>query len=353
MGYKDIISYTIKNYVKDKYKKILVGRLRTEKILFTDSRISKKGQEVISDRLDCSAEGSNTSILIKCLNEKENELINILEEFEYYKGYKYATIYSCSEIEEKILRKLIEDKKVNQFRRQKDICNKVISNPTVRNKEEKYMFKFSLLRRSKLFEDPQEEYIKYTILAIYYKELGIFEIRVDDIPSKYRNDDYFYANQVKSVVAWFRENLEITLSTLNYRYIIEKIKNSYEGKISSCMVSMNTQNKSKATLTAAIGDEPILPILGELKELLSENEEIFNEESKARVILEEFIDNIESTSDLPREALFWHDTKEITEFIYDYKGNDFCMLCYRGREQSTRRMEDVARLLIENQENIE
>jgi hypothetical protein len=34
MSYKEIISYTIKNYVKDKYKKTLVGRLRTEKILF-------------------------------------------------------------------------------------------------------------------------------------------------------------------------------------------------------------------------------------------------------------------------------------------------------------------------------
>jgi hypothetical protein len=210
-----------------------------------------------------------------------------------------------------------------------------------------------LLRKSKLFEDPQEKYIKYTILAIYYKELGIFEIRIDDIPSKYRNDDYFYANQVNNILAWLRENLKITLRTLNYKYIIENIKKNYGGEISSCMVSMNTFNKSKATLTAAIGDEPILPILGELKEVLSENEEIFNEESKARAKLEEFIDNIESTSDLPREALFWHDTKEITEFIYEYKGNDFCMLCYRGRDQSAGRMEDVTRLLIKNQKSTE
>ena len=89
------------------------------------------------------------------------------------------------------------------------------------------------------------------------------------------------------------------------------------------------RNGTMAVLDSASNEFLTIPILGELKELLKENDEMFlkNEDTKGiKNILDKFIKNIEETSELPSVKILWHEKKIKIVVLEAYKDSDYSLL---------------------------
>lgn len=353
MSYINILKNTLANYFRAEEHTSIVGRLRTEEVMFTDKRFLNKSAEERGDRLDCTDRTLNLDRINKCINYKEIETINLIEEHEYSKAYKYVAIFEYSNFDENKIDELSTKNLITMWGETQDNCCIVIDHPTYRKWESKHIFKFSLLRESNLLEDTEVGPIKYSVLAIIHTDVKAFEIRLDNLQSKYRSGEDFYGAQVRSAREWSHRNLDLQITNINFRSTIERIRKECTADIVVWMQYMNTLTNASVKLVAGDGGEPILPLLGELKKLINDNSDTFDKEQDAKKLLTDFIDYIEQTSDLPRVALLWIKENYLVEFVHEYKNNDFCLMLYRGREQKMRRMDDVTRFIMQHRKSTE
>ena len=76
-----------------------------------------------------------------------------------------------------------------------------------------------------------------------------------------------------------------------------------EVKIFKQMMDMGSSGS--AELTASQDEDYILPFIGEIQELIDENEELFNQNKEIKDLLQEYIKEKEATASYPYVYLLW------------------------------------------------
>ena len=218
--------------------------------------------------------------------------------------------------------------------------------------DEKIIFKFSLKKEG--FRPSGDEIkVKYPIIAVLFKESGILEIRYDSINGMLV-DDYkqFYKKNIGSIKAWFSTKLGIKAEKID---IYDTVKNIYEsGEVNLGGQDMRFSNGSKACLEVGSDNSYTLPLLGELKEIIKQNEEEFNQCLNLRQLLETWIKGKEDEADCVWICLCWPDaqnrkTYEVrVRFVFDYFEEDETLLYHYSGVIGMERMNDVTRTIIKH-----
>lgn len=293
---------------------------------------------------------------IKRSIEEKDITIGIIEDYEYYKAYKYSALFEINDFSIELIGNLSTESRIvynnNNYAEEKyDTILETIGIPTVKVSDDKIIFKFSLLRKSDRANE-EHLHIKYTILAVIYNDDKILEIRMDNLGNKFKSDKEFYARQIRAVNSWLNTNLGLGIQDIDCRNTIDNILQNHGDEVKVYSQLMCTIKDAKAVLKVADDGNFVLPILGDLKKLIENNRGDFEREECKRVydLINNFITEIEETCDLPRIALCWFtkDKDFIVEFTHNFYGSTFSLLQHYGRSQEVEGMEYVTKYIIEN-----
>lgn len=337
---------TIKLY-SDTDKKLLVNKLKQASIITERENLFNSVEHSNKNNFDLIKE----SIL-----KHREETLKVIEEFEIDRVYKYgAMFYIDVDIENPVLNESFENLKENQS------FFATESNPTVHTIDDLYIIKFiDICKGTKYIEETQElrtDTSRYPMLAIFHSNDNIFEIKVPFISVILRNSDKeFYYNKIKKLKEYLESYFNVDLKAINMYNLVSNIsndKNNNDVKVSS--QKMQLASGGEATLNSSNeSNETILPILGELSSILSNNDILFNKNEdtiKIKELINDFIDDTNVTSELPWVSLRWsHDikTKRIqVKFLFDHYYNyEFTLMEFYNNSRRMEGMRYVADYLI-------
>lgn len=357
MEYVDLLKTTIDTtypkYLQEKIIKILMKNnvIASEENLFTVSGTTVKVEEK-----------SFINQINAALEYKSLETIKTIEELEYYNAYKYSTIFNCNNYDENIVNKLIDTGNILRYDEiNHDICVDFNKSgnfiPTFRKVNATIdCLKFSNQIQGFIPFENSTIQIKYPILVLIHKDLNTVEIRLNYVKNMFKNnDDNFYEKQIRFVKSWIEKYLHLNLEPVNMSPILDYLRRKLtdDANVKIAAQKMVLATGSKAILDTGINDELVLPLLGELKNLIADNSKLFdaNDQTKEiKELLDNFIYETEETALFPWISLTW--TNEVkskavkVKFILD---QEFTLLYYYGNNAGMERMNDVTKYLIDCQ----
>lgn len=159
------------------------------------------------------------------------------------------------------------------------------------------------------------------------------------------------------MLGWFQEVAGFELENINIPPVISYINKKDQDEVAVHSQAMSMSSGAKAELYVSENGDPILPLLGELKELMKVNEELFEQSPEIKNLLDKFIADTEDTSDLPWISLKWKaDAKNegmLVKFKHNYENKGYTLLNFFGRQTNMEKMNNVTKYIIENKAELD
>lgn len=344
--YKDYVAQTVTNSYPKYIREIIAKRLEEKGIIISES---EQGEEntTIETRLSKSM-------------EEHKEAVKFIEEWEFIRPYKLAVLFNYTGFNRENLEKLIPNGAIISYVTDIDVFDVLQSiepdsvalprfeTPTFYEDDTKICLKFNLKYKGYLPGTGTQTKLKYPVLVVIHKNLPVLEVRFDRINTYYNNGKTFYQDKIKLATTWAEVNLGINLQNFNLQPMLDYVDKS---KLSDLTVSAKRMNlKNGAMVTLESSKDYVLPLLGEIKELMEEHEDEFQKSPVIRQLLIDFIRNTEETSDLPWVSLCWKNkikAKEIVvKFQHNYYKEEYTLLQYTGVLKEMGRMDYVTSYLV-------
>lgn len=337
---------SIKLY-SDTDKKLLVNKLKQASIVTKRENLFNSVEH--SDK-------NNFELITESIKKHRDQTLKIIEKFEIDKVYKYgAMFYVDIDKENHTLNENFEKLKENSS------FFTTNSKPTLHILDDLYIIKFiDICKGSKYIEETQKlrtDITRYPMLAIFHSKDNVFEIKVPFISVILRNNEKeFYYNKIKKLKEYLESNFNVDLKAINMYNLVNNISNDKDNndvKVSS--QKMQLASGGEATLNSSNEtNETILPILGELSRILSDNDILLskNEDTiKIKELINDFIEDTNETSELPWVSLRWsHDIKAKriqVKFLFDHHYNyEFTLMEFYSNPRRLEGMIYVANYLI-------
>lgn len=365
--------------MKQQYKEVFPNYIvkRLLKILEERHIISYKQDSLFKPFVFSNEDGSkyhpqyNKEELLMALNNKVDEVISVIQEWEYDSPYSYSVLFEIkgewkdtllAAIDEKMIN-CIEDENFKHDLFSSTIMDCVPSYKKIRNID---ILKFSLHLIGYLPQETDNRRdIVYPIICLLNNETNILEIRYEKAKGYISNqEDGFYIKKIKEVQNKLEDLLGIELLAVNLSPIVKFIKGTLndveETEVAVSAQALEYHTGSKAILDTGNNDNMILPLIGNLKDILSNYEDLFsaNDETKQiRDILEEIILEAEFLSDHPWITLAWKNEVKSkilkVKFLFNYHGQDFSVLQYYGNNADSERMSYVTQFIFDNKQKLD
>lgn len=353
-SYKKLLTSTIsEGYPKYMQDSLLKKMEKGEVLLLKKGKKTPRGKDI----LDLS-EVESTIEQLSLAIDREQKAVKHIERNEFYKSYKYAAVFHVDQINEDLIKDLQDKGEINDFLSPSynhDFSTNIlqgVAKPTSLVIENVFMFKFSKVLSGHIPGSEEKKQIKYPILGIYFKHMNILEVRLDSAGAIYRPTDLFYESQIDSVLDWFERKLQASFTPVNFPPVIEYIKKNKQAEVVVDAQSMSFQKGGKAILENGINENYVLPLLGELKELIRANQELFDNNPEIKKLLETFVTETETLADLPWITLVWKSDKTKVKFKFGVTDEDYTILQYYGRHSEMEKMNYVTEYIIENQKEL-
>ncbi|MGL5068098.1 MAG: hypothetical protein ACRC6T_09835 [Sarcina sp.] len=292
--------------------------------------------------------------LISKINEFGVPAIKVVEEWEYIRDYQYSVLFKTGLIKEEAVKELVKRCNLKEFNHESGIekIRDIISKPTVFYAKNEIILKFTLGKKSINPETEEALKYKYTINAVFHLDSNLIEIRYNPINGLFI-DDYkaFYKRNISAVKAWINSSLGIKIERFSIHRIIDSLKNSSKLRLEG--QDMRFSDGGKACLEIGSNKSYALPLLGELKDIINQNEEEFNKAIAIKQMLETWIESKEEEADYQWICLCWPDDKGRktydvkVRFQFDYFEEDESLLYHYSGPIGMERMNNVVRTIIE------
>lgn len=336
--YKEYLLPTIEIYNR-KTKEKIFNLLKEKEIIKT-----KDSEKVLMYQDDLESK----------IEEFGKPIIKVIEEWEYIRDYQYSVLFKTNFIEKEDLNKLVQKSGLKRFSYDNDIeeIRDIISNPTVFEDSNQVILKFTLGKKAINPETGEELKYKYIVNAVFHLESNLLEIRYNPINGLFI-DDYksFYKKNISAVKAWINSYLGIKIEKFSIHRIIDKLKTSDTLRLEG--QDMRFSDGGKACLEIGSNKSYTLPLLGELKDIINQNEEEFNKAIAIRQMLETWIESKEEEADYQWICLCWPDSKGRktydvkVRFQFDYFDEDESLLYHYSGPVGMERMNNVVRTIID------
>lgn len=273
---------TYKNNVKNKFlldspnylKQSLINKIINEKI----GKYGTKQEENIINLTNMS---QNEKIDI-CL-EKNNKVFQLIDKLEMERGYKYSIVlyYKKEGLVDnliKILQKNINAKNIesdyyNFYGQDINMEDEILYYEDENHLYLKFHKSLDMIDKIKV----TKEYFRYPIIFVFHKKLNIFECRFDKLA---HNGDYdFYLITLKARLSKIQNLLNFEYGYLELETIIKYIVDNEKEFVKEIVWSFETA-KSKG-LTLKVGEDGIMPFIGEVEPLLRDLENKYRDSPEA------------------------------------------------------------------------
>lgn len=193
-------------------------------------------------------------------------------------------------------------------------------------------------------------------VVIYFNESShILEIRYD---SPRRDPNFSKGGNERLVldcIRWLKEILDIKLFTCEHTNLISTIKNNPDGDTKIYKQMMELKSGGSAELTASADRDYVLPFTGELRELITENDELFNKSPEIRELLLQYLEEKEVTVNYPyvyvKRVKPVETNSYIVKITFDFIDSKYTLLQHitgECKDLGKERMNDAIKYLCES-----
>ncbi|CEP79245.1 Uncharacterised protein [[Clostridium] sordellii] len=329
--YKKVLIDTLEELYPNYLKKKIIKEMADSGRVVSNKRQAKKLS--LEDVLDVSEFKDEDAKLSHILNyDTDKNLFKYIEEFEFNKSFRHSVMFKLVRFSQDNIKDLIEEKKIVLYKRESDMIDIVSETeiiPTLKIGNENVFVKFSYLIKPKLINSELKP-IKYIVLCDFDLENNLLEIRFDKSPQGYHTTKDFYVEMVNQTIDRLYNLFDMKLDNIDFKALIEYIRTQEDEKIYIYAMEMH-RNGSKAYLDSMSNADMTIPILGELKEFINSNEQLFNANKETKDLkgkLDNFIEDIEGTSDLPSIKVIWPENDTRVGIKHDYKGEEYSLFMY-------------------------
>lgn len=275
------------------------------------------------------------SIILKTTTSKT--CMNFYEKLEYKKLYKYSVPF-IYEHGEKSIDDVLKEKQITLFDYEKFQPDYIIDTmlkdvkPIAYKEDGKYFIKF-VLQKAYFQQDIYERIdYRYPIVIYINPDISIIEIRYDSMRYSYDNqvDNDVYSKIVLYCIKWIKDNLELELFTCEHKDIIKKINDNQNTEVRMYKQMMDMSTGGAAELTASENGDYVLPFIGELRELIDENEELFRDAIEIKQLLLQYLNEKEATASYPYIYVKWVKPVETESYVvkitFEYFNGKYTLL---------------------------
>ena len=334
INFKNTIIDLYPNYLKKSFLKKTI-----EFGLVTDD--PKRGDQLplradnVVDVTDCKTfDEKLEKILI------EDNIIKFAENFEYNKQYRHFCYFKLFNFNRKKLIDLVNSGEITEFSKDNNKLTESYNKPSLQFINDLIYIKFSYA-----LKNDTDNRVKFTVICVIDEKNNIMEFRMDKIGIAYKNSYNFYRDKINSILVYFNKKLGIHVEHIDFKAVVEYIK--LEKEDMKVYAQRMRRNGTVAYLESNNNnDEIVIPILGELHNLIQNNKCLFESNNETKIIknkLHEFIDEIEIKSDLPMVKLKKQDSKIDFGITHNYKGEEFSFFMFYGDLLGDKEMMDYVR----------
>lgn len=154
---------------------------------------------------------------------------------------------------------------------------------------------------------------RYVIVVYFDQENHMLDIRYDSL-KRLQDTKTIYSQNVESIIAWLKTNLELQIYKCNSANFLDVV-NTKETDVTIFKQLMDMGTAGQAELTASKDSDYILPFIGEIKEIITENGELFQKSPEIKRLLEDYLAEKELTASYPYIYLMWKKAVVSKQFI--------------------------------------
>lgn len=195
---------------------------------------------------------------------------------------------------------------------------------------------------------------KYPILVIFHEinDEYFVEISVDNVNLNFRNDEMnFFIHRIQAVFDWLKHTRGLSILPIDLLKTIDNLGKESLDEIKLSGQKMLIDGGAQATLDSGNSNELLLPILGELKNLINDNLEMFDSSPDVKGLLEGFIQDIVEESELPWINITWDHiikSRRITiKFTFSSQtSTEFTLLNYYSHESGREGMQNATNEIL-------
>jgi|GEM_PF-6189752 len=358
----------------EKDRSNIVSIARSKKFFYSDSRYSReKIESEFPGALNCIGL-SDREIYSKLHEEKQEELLKILEDYDYSKNYYQVNMYNYSDLNLDKIKELIKENKIIIYSETElnDKYSQVIELPVCKNEDDNIILKFNKV--CKHIDLEKEEIFIASIIVTFLTDINIVYITLPKFKRNFMSSEDFDILMFRHVISWLESNININITDFDIQESFDNVDNKIDENILSpndyqiILTKLYNEQGSYISLNGAYNrNDPGLPIIKDLKQLISEDEYLnldikedelstdierglFNKIYNATQKIKDYIRSFKEQSDYLAKGIL--DKKNNKMFVLTtrkFKGyNDYNYIRLYMGNFNKESIENVIRFLYEN-----
>ena len=228
------------------------------------------------------------------------------ENGEFDKLYRYSVPFFYEREDGKSVKDIIAGKKASLFEASSYVPDYILDEeikdalPLYRIDGNVVMLKFVL---QKMYYTPDTfDKMEYRYPVVVYIDDGFLEIRYDSM--RYLSSVNVvslgeYEKLVSDCIAWLQNELGLTLFFCDHTDIVKVVNDRTNTNVVIYKQMMELDSGGAAELTASDERDYVLPFVGEIRELIEENQELFGQSEEVKKLLLQYLEDKEATASYP------------------------------------------------------
>lgn len=323
----DFYKNTVDDY--NNYVKRLICNLLEE-----EHKITYEEQIKLEDDECCKyfPEKNDSKVVLETVSDKA--FLAFYDKFDFIKMYKYSIPFFYEGELDRSMNKLIAERAVVKCH-ETESGNYVISKnfddvvPTYYELEDGNAYIKFVFQKYYVKEDIAEQVnYRYVVVVYFDRENHMLDIRYDSL-KRVQETKTIYSQNIENVIRWLKTNLKLEIYKCNSADFLDVV-NAEETDVTIFKQLMDMGKAGQAELTASKDSDYILPFIGEIKEIITENGELFEKSPEIKRLLEDYLTEKELTASYPYVYLMWKKAVVSKQFIvkvtFSYFENSYIQL---------------------------
>lgn len=288
-----------------------------------------------------------------CL-EQSASARRIFEKWEFEKDYKYSVLFTTPNFDD-LQSKTESLDQYNENDSEESRSQNGFSSPLCLKSDNLIFLKFSLYYSAVETTTGNESLVKYPILVIFHCNEKNIEFRFDTLRRIFvpeRQEQSFYSDLIDKLIQFWKTSFGTELEPLNLEFL-----QKHHPDATLMAKYMMLPSGGNAQLDVGKNENYILPIIGELKEILNDHRNDLDKCPALKESLEQFMFENDELSECTWIEIMWENEIKVrsirVKFIFNYKNRMYCLLqhYYSNVLVGMERMNHVVRYISKHKDD--
>ncbi len=348
-NYNFYLQGTIESY-STKVKKHILKLFVKEGLAQAHEQVTLECGDTTIDVIDLELEEQ----LKACLRENK-AAVKLFEKWEFTKDYKYSALFETDDFDS-LLTKISGIDTISESNEyENERLQDIFTLPVRHEVNDLIIIKFGLKYSAIHNITGKEILLKYPVLVVFHVKNHIIEFRFDSLKRSFlseRKEQTVYSDLIKELIRICSIEYGHDITSIDLSFMVQETKEKDDVRLMAQY--MKLPRGGNAQLEVGKNEEYILPIIGELKELLSKHIIDLEKVPVLKEALNQFLFENEELSDYSWIEVMWENdikTRSIrVKFIFEYRNNNYCLLqhYYNNALIGMERMNHVIKYIAEH-----